>query len=139
MECHCKDHLPGEWHSHEDCDCHVHESPAYMFVITKVMSEHQEAGTVYISKQFMEFLRLSEGDPVEMLTSPSCILQAKAHPNAWIDTRMISLDQETMDRLGLSMFGQVKLRKASCCPCRSMTLQVPEGGAVETGTAQGIH
>jgi len=127
MECHCKDHLPGEWHSHEECDCHRHPYPTYMFVITKVVADHQASGVVYISKQFMELLELAEGDPVEMLTSPSCILQAKAHPNSWIDTRMISVDQDTMDRLGLTMFAQVKLRKAVCCSCRSLTLQVPEG------------
>ncbi len=130
MECHCKDHLPGEWHSHEDCDCHLHEYPTYTFVITKVLSGHQANGTVYISKQFMELLELSDGDPVEILTSPACILQAKAHPNSWIDTRMISLDDDTLTRLGLGMFSQVRLRKAVCCPCRSITLEVPDGIAL---------
>jgi len=98
-----------------------------MFVITKVATDHQPGGTVYISKQFMDLLNLSEGDPVEILGSPSCILQAKAHPNSWIDSRMISVGQDTMDRLGLTMFAQVKLRKAVCCPCRRITLEVPDG------------
>lgn len=109
-----------------------------MFVITKVATDNVAVGTVYISKQFMELLDLQEGDPVEVLASPPCILQAKTHPNTWIDTRMISLDQETMDRLGFTMFSQVKLRKAVCCPCRRLTLEVPEGTSLGRVQLRGL-
>ena len=39
MECHCKDHLPGDWHSHEGCDCQNNDYPTYAFVVTKVIEE----------------------------------------------------------------------------------------------------
>jgi len=126
MECHCKDHLPGEWHSHEECDCRLHDNPTYTFVVTKVVSAREAPGTVYISKQFMEVLTLKDGDPVEILCDPECVVQAKSHPNSWMDARMISLDQDTMDRLSLPMFGQVKLRKASCCDAHNIVVRVPD-------------
>jgi hypothetical protein len=69
MECHCKDHLPGEWHDDSKCDCGNHEAPTYTFVVTKVMEEDPGAGTVYISKTFMENLQLQEGDAVEIVGS----------------------------------------------------------------------
>ena len=125
MECHCKDHLPGEWHSHKDCDCHEHEHPAYAFVITKVMEEDPGSGTVYISPTFMENLMLEEGDPVEILGPQGCVVQARSHPNRWIDTRMISFDVHTMEVGNFQLFGQVKLRKAICIDTESVELEVP--------------
>ncbi len=138
MECHCKDHLPGEWHSHEECDCHRHENPTYTFVVTKVMSSREGGGTVFISKQFMELLTLQDGDPVEILSTPECIVQAKSHPNSWMDARMISVDQDTMDRLGLAIFGQVKLRKASCCDAHSIVVRVPDTISVSRVNLRGM-
>ncbi len=67
MDCHCKDHLPGSWHSHDDCDCHKSEHPTYSFVVTKVMEHDPGTRTVYISSVFMEKLELTDGDPVEIL------------------------------------------------------------------------
>ena len=130
MDCHCKDHIPGEWHSHEDCDCGQHDHPTYSFVITKVMESEPGSGTAYISKPFMENLHLGEGDPVEIVVTPKCVVQAKFHPNSWIDTRMISLDKQTMDKIGLPLFSQVKLRKAFCPETDCLTLEVPQGTAV---------
>lgn len=130
MDCHCKDHLPGEWHSHDDCDCHNHEYPTYSFVITKVMEEDPGTGTVYISKAFMETLQLKDGDPVEIVGAPDCLVQAKSHPNPWIDTRMISLDKQTMAKGGFGLFSQVKLRKARCPDSTTVTLEVPPGSNI---------
>lgn len=130
MDCHCKDHLPGEWHSHQDCDCAVNEYPTFTFVVTKVMESEPGSGTVYISKPFMENLKLTEGDPVEIVGNPNCVVQARHHPNAWIDTRMISLDKDTVDTIGLPLFSQVKLRRAVCTETVSMTLEVPTGVTV---------
>ena len=56
MECHCKDHLPGDWHSHEGCDCQNNDYPTYAFVVTKVIEDYPGAGVVFISKTFMECL-----------------------------------------------------------------------------------
>lgn len=131
MDCHCKDHLPGEWHSHEDCDCSRHEFPTHTFVITKVMEEDPGIGMVYISKMFMENLKLSDGDPVE-LVGQNVVVQARSHPNPWVDTRMVSLDRQTMEKAGLRVFGQIKIRKTACSDSNCVTLEVP-GGASITG------
>lgn len=125
MECHCNDHRPGEWHSHQDCDCAHHEEPTYTFVVTKVMEEDPGQGTVYISKDFMEKLGLGEGDPVEIVGTGGYVVQARSHPNPWIDTRMISLDKHTMEKADCRLFGQVKLRKTSCSESECVTLEVP--------------
>ncbi len=127
MDCHCKDHKPGEWHNHEDCDCTKHEHPTYSFVITKVMEADPGVGCVFISKRFMETLSLSEGEPVQVLASPPLVVQARSHPNAWIDTRMISLDKDTMAKTGFQLYSEVRLRKASCTCARKVTLEVPPG------------
>jgi transitional endoplasmic reticulum ATPase len=130
MDCHCKDHLPGEWHDHSACDCGNHEHPTYTFVVTKVMEEDPGAGTVYISKTYMESLRLQDGDAVEVVGSPGCIVQVRAHPNPWADTRMISIDRHTLEETGLQLFSQVKLRKRCCDEFESVTLEIPEGTQV---------
>ncbi len=130
MDCHCKDHLPGEWHSHEDCDCNNHHHPTYSFVITKVMEEDPGVGTVYISKAFMENLEVRDGDPVELLGPTSCVVQAKPHPNPWIDTRMISVDKHTMEKAGIQLFGQINIRKTTCEEADCITLQVPAGNNI---------
>ena len=127
MECHCKDHLPGDWHNHEDCECNKSSNTTYSFVVTKVIDDFPGAGAVFISKTYMENLRLSDGDAVEILGPNGCIVQAKSHPNAWIDTRMVSFDRDTMDRTGFQMFSQVRLRKAVCVDAESVTLQIPVG------------
>ncbi len=127
MDCHCKDHVPGEWHSHDDCDCRHHEYPTYTFVVTKVMERDPGCGTVYISKTFLETLQVEEGDPVEIVDAQGSVVQARSHPNPWIDTRMISLDQQTMEATGLRLFSQVKLRKAACKESESVLLEVPAG------------
>ncbi|MBI5250631.1 MAG: AAA family ATPase [Desulfomonile tiedjei] len=125
MDCHCKDHLPGEWHSHDDCDCSQHEFPAYTFVITKVMEEDPGVATVYISKSFMETLQVEDGDPVQLIGPTECVVQAKGHPNPWIDTRMVSVDKQTMEKTGVSLFSQVKIRKTLCGELESITLEIP--------------
>ena len=125
MECHCNDHRPGQWHSHKDCDCAHHESPSYTFVVTKVMEEDPGQGTVYISKDFMEKLGVLDGDHVEIVDAGGYVVQARSHPNPWIDTRMISLDQHTLEKTGCRLFGQVKLRKTSCGESECVTLEVP--------------
>ncbi len=125
MDCHCKDHLPGEWHSHDDCDCKKHESPTYAFVITKVMEEDPGVGTVYISKTFMDNLQLEDGDPVQIIGPNECVVQAKRHPNPWIDTRMVSVDRLTMEENGMTLFSQVKIRKTHCGESESIILEVP--------------
>jgi transitional endoplasmic reticulum ATPase len=127
MDCHCKDHLPGEWHSHEECDCHKQDFPTHSFVVTKVMEEDPGVGTVYISKAFMQTLQLEEGEPVELMGPQTLIVQAKSHPNPWIDTRMISLDKDTMEEGGFQLFSQVRIRKAPCKESESLVLEVPEG------------
>jgi transitional endoplasmic reticulum ATPase len=127
MDCHCKDHLPGEWHSHDECDCHKQDFPTYSFVVTKVMEEDPGVGTVYISKAFMQTLQLEEGEPVELIGPQSLIVQAKSHPNPWIDTRMISLDKDTMEEGGFQLFSQVRIHKAPCKESESLVLEVPEG------------
>lgn len=125
MDCHCKDHLPGEWHSHEDCDCRRHENPTYAFVITKVMEEDPGCGTVYISQTYMEQMNVEEGDPVEIAGGNGLVIQARPHPNRWIDTRMVSFDKHTMEQTGFQLFGQVKLRKAVCRNLESVVFEVP--------------
>jgi transitional endoplasmic reticulum ATPase len=125
MDCHCKDHLPGDWHSHDDCDCHTDDAPTYTFVVTRVMGEDPGAGTVYVSKPFMDTLQLEEGDPVEIVGHEGCVVQARSHPNPWVDTRMISLDSRTLDEIGVQLFGQVKLRKKVCVDSECVTLEVP--------------
>ncbi|MGP8282609.1 MAG: AAA family ATPase [Desulfomonilaceae bacterium] len=127
MECHCNDHLPGDWHSHEDCDCLKSPNTTYSFVVTKVIDDFPGTGAVFISKTFMENLELSDGDAVEILGPHGCIVQAKSHPNSWIDTRMVSFDRDTMDRTGFQMFSQVRIRKAVCVDAESVTLQAPVG------------
>ncbi|MGC8658619.1 MAG: AAA family ATPase [Desulfomonilaceae bacterium] len=127
MQCHCKDHLPGDWHSHEDCDCHKNEYPTFSFVVTKVIDDIPGTGTVFISKAFMENLGVQDGDAVEVVGPSGCVVQAKSHPNSWIDTRMVSFDRDTMDKAGFQMFSQVKLRKAVCVGAESVTLEAPEG------------
>ncbi len=130
MDCHCKDHLPGSWHSHEDCDCHKNEHPTYTFVITKVMEQDPGTRTVFISSVFMEKLELTDGDPVEILDTGGCIAQAKPHPNAWIDTRMVSLDKNTMEENKFQLYSQVKLRKARCPESELVTLEAPQGCSI---------
>jgi transitional endoplasmic reticulum ATPase len=130
MDCHCKDHLPGEWHSHDDCDCAQHEYPTYSFVLTKIMDEDPGAGTVYISPAFMESLELSEGDPVEIVSAESLVVQARTHPNRWMDARMIALDRHSMEKADCRLFGTVKLRKAICPETGAITLEVPPGAAI---------
>ncbi|MGD9818552.1 MAG: hypothetical protein AB7V04_07605, partial [Desulfomonilaceae bacterium] len=127
MECHCKDHLPGSWHSHDDCDCHKNDHPTYSFVITKVMEQDPGSRTVFISSSFMEKLQLEDGDPVEIVDAGGCIAQAKPHPNAWIDTRMVSLDKMTMDENKFQLYSQVKIRKAVCPESELVTLVAPPG------------
>lgn len=127
MECHCKDHLPGSWHSHDDCDCHKNDHPTYSFVITKVMEQDPGSRTVFISSSFMEKLQLEDGDPVEIVDAGGCIAQAKPHPNAWIDTRMVSLDKMTMDENKFQLYSQVKIRKAECPESELVTLEAPPG------------
>ncbi len=126
MDCHCKDHLPGEWHSHENCDCGQHEHPTFTFVVTRVMEEDPGSGTAYISKTFMESLELEEGDAVEIVGKEGCIIQAKSHPNPWADTRMISVDRHTLEQAGLQLFSQVKLRKKCCAESERVILEVPD-------------
>ena len=130
MDCHCKDHLPGDGHSHDDCDCAQHEYPTYSFVVTKVMDEDPGAGTVYISPAFMESLTLSEGDPVEILAPASLVVQARTHPNRWMDARMIALDKHSMEKANCQLFGSVKLRKAICPETGAITLEVPPGATL---------
>lgn len=130
MDCHCKDHLPGEWHSHKECDCAQHTNPTYSFVVTKVMEQDPGSGTVYMSQTYMENLNVVEGDPVEILGPSGCVLQVRSHPNRWIDTRMISLDKHTMEKTGFQLFSQVKLRKAVCRESETVTLEVPDGISV---------
>ncbi len=124
MDCHCKDHLPGQWHSHDDCDCKEHEYPTYSFVVTKVMEKDPGNGTVYVAKAFMENLELEEGDPVEILGRVLCVVQAKEHPNPWVDARMISVDKETLEKSGLQLFGQARMRKVDCAKAESLVLEV---------------
>ena len=131
MDCHCKDHLPGEWHSHENCDCAKHEHPTFTFVVTRVMDEDPGTGTAYISQTFMEQLMLTDGDAVEIVDKESCVLQARSHPNPWADTRMISIDRHTLESAGLKLFSQVKLRKKCCADSERVTLEVP--GSVTLG------
>ncbi len=126
MDCHCKDHLPGEWHSHENCDCGQHEHPTFTFVVTRVMEEDPGSGTAYISKTFMDSLNLEEGDAVEIVGKEGCVLQAKSHPNPWADTRMISVDRHTLEQAGLQLFSQVKLRKRCCAESERVILEVPD-------------
>lgn len=130
MDCHCKDHLPGEWHDHKDCDCHLHEHPTYTFVVTKVMEEHHGNGTVFISTSFMETMGVTDNDSVEAVGETSCMVKAKPHPNPWVETRMISLDAGTMTKIGARLFGQVKLRKVSCSESESLTLQAPDSSTL---------
>jgi transitional endoplasmic reticulum ATPase len=126
MDCHCKDHLPGEWHSHENCDCGKHEHPTYAFVVTRVMEEDPGVGTAYIAKTFMEQLMLQDGDAVEIVGKEGCVIQARSHPNPWADTRMISLDRHTLEQAGLQLFSQVNLRKKCCPEVDCVTLEVPD-------------
>jgi transitional endoplasmic reticulum ATPase len=130
MDCHCKDHLPGEWHSHDECDCNHHEYPTYSFVMTKVMEEDPGVGTVYISKAFMENLELKDGDPVQLIGPRECVVQAKSHPNPWVDTRMVSVDKKTMENTGITLFSQVKIRKTNCGETESITLEVPSDASI---------
>lgn len=130
MDCHCKDHLPGSWHSHDDCDCHKNDHPTFTFVITKVMEHDPGIRTVYISSVFMEKLELSDGDPVEILDAGGSIAQARPHPNAWIDTRMVSLDKLTMEENRFQLYSQVKLRKARCPESELVTLEAPQGCSI---------
>lgn len=130
MDCHCNDHLPGQWHTNKECDCPNHDHPTFTFVITKVMEEDPGIGTAYISKTFMESLSVEEGDAVELLGPKPCIVQARCHPNPWIDTRMVSVDKETMDKGGLTVFSQVKIRKVCCAESESVVLEVPANASV---------
>ncbi|MEJ2715756.1 MAG: AAA family ATPase [Deltaproteobacteria bacterium] len=130
MDCHCSDHVPGEWHKDRECDCASHDHPTFSFVVTKVMEEDPGSPTVYVSQDFMEKLGLEEDDPVEIVDSGGHVVQAKSHPNPWVETRMISLDASTMDKIGCRLFGQVKLRKTTCEESRRLTLEVPPGANV---------
>jgi len=102
------------------------------------MEEDPGTGTVYVSKAFMETLQLKDGDPVEIVGAPDCLVQAKAHPNAWIDTRMISLDKQTMAKAGFGLFSQVKLRKGRCPDSTTVTLEVPPGSNVSRLQLHGL-
>lgn len=130
MKCHCNDHVPGDWNSGRGCDCHEHEHPTYTFVVTKVMEEDPGTGTAYISSTYMELLQVGDGDPVEILDGEGCVVQARSHPNPWIDTRMISLDRQTMDKIGCQLFSQIKLRKTCCHESERVVLQVPAGVSI---------
>jgi len=138
MECHCKDHLPGEWHSNKPCDCHEHDHPTFSFVITKVMEDDPGSGTVYVSKTFMENLDLEEGDAVEIVGESGLVVQARSHPNPWIDTRMVSLDRQTMNKAGFQLFGQMKLRKAPCREAQTLCLEVPKGSSLTRRELHGM-
>lgn len=127
MECHCKDHLARGGPPVDNCDCEAHRNPTYTFVITRVMEEDPGLGIAYISADFMEKLNVQEGDPVELVGHGDCVVQARSHPNPWVDTRMVSLDQLTMEKAGLRLFNQVKLRKTSCAESQRITLEVPTG------------
>ena len=100
MDCHCKDHLHGDWHHDKDCDCANHDFPTHSFVVTRVMEEDPGSGTVFISPSFMEKLYVEDGDPVEIVDAGGIIVQARPHPNPWADARMISLDHKTMEKIG---------------------------------------
>ncbi|MFH0825405.1 MAG: AAA family ATPase [Pseudomonadota bacterium] len=130
MDCRCNDHLPGNWHSHKDCDCAHHDHPTFSFVVTKVMEEDPGTGTVFISTEFMDKLGVKDGDPVEVVGSSGLTVQARSHPNPWIETRMISLDRRTMDKLECRLFAQIKLRKTVCMDSECVTLEVPVGASV---------
>jgi transitional endoplasmic reticulum ATPase len=130
MECHCNDHLHGRLHGDQPCDCAEHEHPTYSFVLTRVMEEDPGHGTVFISSDFMEKLHLQEGDTVEVIGSERCVVQARSHPNPWVDTRMISLDSATMAKIGRQLFGEVKVRKTDCTESECLTLEVPTGISV---------
>jgi transitional endoplasmic reticulum ATPase len=94
------------------------------------MEEDPGSGTVFISSVFMEKLRLEEGDAVKVIGSEECVVQARSHPNPWVDTRMISLDNATMEKIGCRLFGEVKLRKTACTESECLTLEVPGGVGV---------
>ncbi len=130
MDCTCQEHRPGNRHADVGCDCHKHEYPAYTFVVTKVMEEDPGFGVAYISESFMEKMALKENDPVQIVDANGCVVQARTHPNPWIETRMIGLDKQTVETRGLQLFSQVKLRKASCVEAGTVTLQVPDGTAL---------
>jgi transitional endoplasmic reticulum ATPase len=127
MDCHCKDHLPQQWDEQHDCDCGHHHFPTYSFVVTRVMEEDPGVGLAYISQDYMEKLGVADGETVELVGHDGCVVQAKTHPNPWVDTRMISLDKLSVERAGLQLFGQVKLRKTLCKDSQSITLEVPDG------------
>lgn len=126
MDCHCKDHLHMRGQPHA-CDCASHEFPTYSFVVTRVMEDDPGMGTVYVSKTFMETLQLQEGDPVEIAGAGGCVVQARSHPNPWVDTRMVSLDKGTMGKIGCRLFGEIKLRKTVCSEAHCVRLSVPDG------------
>jgi len=127
MDCHCKDHLPQRWDEQHDCDCGNHGFPTFSFVVTRVMEEDPGVGLVYISQDFMEKLGVEDGGTVELVGHEGCVVQARSHPNPWVDTRMISLDKLSVERAGLQLFSQVKLRKTLCKDSQSITLEVPNG------------
>ncbi len=136
MDCTCQEHRPGHWHADTGCDCHKHEHPTYTFVVTKVMEEDPGFGVAYISGSFMQKMGLNENDPVEIVDTTGCVVQARTHPNPWIETRMIGLDKLTLETRGLQLFSQVKLRRVSCVEAGTVTLQVPDGTAL---TSRGIR
>lgn len=125
MDCHCKDHLHVRGPTGQ-CDCASHEFPTYSFVVTRVMEDDPGSGTVYISKLFMESLQLHDGDPVEIVDSGGCVVQARSHPNPWVDTRMVSLDKGTLEKVGCRLFGEIKLRKTFCTEAGCVRLEVPD-------------
>jgi transitional endoplasmic reticulum ATPase len=75
----------------------------------------------------MEKLEVEEGDPVELVDGNGWVVQARTHPNPWVDTRMVSLDQHTMEQAGCRLFGQVKIRKTTCVTTERVTLEAPPG------------
>jgi transitional endoplasmic reticulum ATPase len=91
------------------------------------MEEDPGTGTAYISSDFMEKLQVTDGEAVEIVDYGGFVVQARSHPNPWVDTRMISIDKNTVEKTGLQLFGQVKLRKTSCTDSESVTLEVPDG------------
>lgn len=126
MDCHCSEHRPGEWHSDHDCDCHKHDYPTFTFVVTKVMDENPGAPTVYISSEYMEKLQVKEDDTVKIVDRDDSVLQVRAHPNPWVDTRMISVDRGALEVHDLQLFSQIKLRKIPCDDADSVTLEIPK-------------
>jgi transitional endoplasmic reticulum ATPase len=94
------------------------------------MEEDPGSGTVYLSQSFMKEMQVSSGDVVELLGDSVCVVQAKEHPNPWIDTRMVSVDKQTLEKGGFQLFGQVKIRKTRCVESERIVLEVPDNTGI---------